>query len=270
MKTFLFKIVLLLFVSGGFLSFFVGRKTTNQPFQSSNNLSQMNLNPINGVAVLELYTSEGCSSCPPADDILRGVVHQENVFAMAFHVTYWNRLGWKDSFSQKIFDERQYAYSTRFQKEGVYTPQLVVNGKEEFVGSRKSQAENAIKKALATPAHAQIELSKTLKDNKIAIKFKLSGDFINAVLNFAVVESGFSTKVMRGENEGRILKHENVVRNFQTVEVKNTDGTSRDNREGVHEVNFSKNWQISNCTLITFLQDKKSGQVLGASKIGLN
>ncbi len=262
MKTFPLKLVLMLLVSGGFLSFFIGRKTTNEPIQSSNNSRQMSQNSSNGIAVLELYTSEGCSSCPPADDILRGVVHQENVFAMAFHVTYWNRLGWKDSFSQKVFDERQYAYGSRFQKDGVYTPQLVVNGTEEFVGSRKAQTENAIKKGLATPALAQIELSKTLKDNKIAIKFKLSGDFINAVLNFVVVESDFSTKVTRGENEGRILKHDNVVRDFQTVEVKNT--------ERVHEVSVMKNWQLPNCTLIVFLQDKKTGQVLGASKIGLN
>lgn len=262
MKTFLFKIVLTLIVSGGFLSFFMGKKTTNEPIQSSNNSRQINQNPPKGIAVLELYTSEGCSSCPPADDILRGVVHQENVFALAFHVTYWNRLGWKDSFSQKTFDERQYAYSSRFQKEGVYTPQLIVNGTQEFVGSRKSQADNAIKKALVTPAVAQIELTKTLKDNNLAINYKLSGDFVNAVLNFAVVESNFSTQVKRGENEGRTLKHDNVVRDFQTVEVKNT--------EGVYEAKLLKNWQLPNCTLIAFLQNKKTGQVLGGSKIELN
>lgn len=262
MKTFPFKIVLLSVVTSAFLSFFVGRKTTNQPIQSSNNALSKSQNGAKGIAVLELFTSEGCSSCPPADDILRGVVQQENVFAMAFHVTYWNRLGWKDSFSQKVFDERQYDYASRFQKDGVYTPQLVVNGTAEFVGSRKSQTENAIKKALATPARAQIDLSKTLKDNKIAIKYILSGDIVNAVLNFAVVESNFATKVMRGENEGRILKHDNVVRDFQTLDVKNT--------EGGYEVPSMKNWQLQNCTLIVFLQDKKTGQVLGASKIGLN
>ncbi len=262
MNTFAFKIVLSLLVASGFLSFFVGKKTTKEPIQSSNNSASISQNPPTGVAVLELYTSEGCSSCPPADDILRGVVHQQNVFAMAFHVTYWNRLGWKDSFSQKAFDERQYAYGSRFQKDGVYTPQLIINGAEEFVGSRKSQTDNAIKKALATPARAQIDLSKTLKDNKIAIAYTLSGDVVNAVLNFVVVESKFATKIIRGENEGRTLKHDNVVRDFQTLEVKNT--------EGGYEVPFMKNWQLPNCTLIAFLQDKKTGQVLGASKIGLN
>ena len=81
-----------------------------------------------GVAVLELFTSEGCSSCPTADDVLRDLAKDSNVVALSFHVTYWNRLGWKDSFSQKIFDERQYAYGEKFRANGVYTPQAVING----------------------------------------------------------------------------------------------------------------------------------------------
>ena len=264
MKQFSFKLVLLGILASGFLSFFVGKKTTNEPNKSSKNPATESPNTPKGIAVLELYTSEGCSSCPAADDILRGVVAQENVFALAFHVTYWNRLGWKDSFSQKIFDERQYNYGARFQKEGVYTPQLVVNGMEEFVGSRKGQTENAIKKALATPARIQIELSKTLKDNSIFVKYKLSGDVPQAQLNFAVVESNFATHIMRGENEGRTLKHDNVVRDFETIDIKKSLDT-----EGEHLTNPSKNWQIQNCTLIVFLQDKKTGEVLGAAKIGL-
>ncbi len=162
MKPFLFKLVPLSLIAIGFLSFFVVKQTTNAPNKSPKNLTIDSTKTAKGVAVLELYTSEGCSSCPSADDVLRGVLGQENVFALAFHVTYWNRLGWKDSFSQKVFDERQYLYSNRFAKEGVYTPQLVVNGTSELVGSRKSQVEAAIKKALAKPAPVQIDLSKTV------------------------------------------------------------------------------------------------------------
>ena len=261
MKSFSFKLVLLSIAACGFLSFFVGKKTTNAPIKSPKNLPIETTNSGQGVAILELYTSEGCSSCPAADDILRGIVGQENVFPLAFHVTYWNRLGWKDSFSQKIFDERQYNYGARFQKEGVYTPQLVVNGTDEFVGSRKNQVENAVKKALATPSRVQIELSKILTDNKLAVKYKLAGDVSEAQINFAVVESNFATKVMRGENEGRTLKHDNVVRNFEAENAKNTEGS--------HDVVLSKNWRLKNCALIVFLQDIKTGQVLGASKIAL-
>ena len=240
----------------------------NKPTKTSISLSENAPNVANGVALLELYTSEGCSSCPPADDILRGVVHQENVFALGFHVTYWNRLGWKDSFSQKIFDDRQYKYGTQFQKDGVYTPQLVVNGAEEFVASRKGQVESAIKKALATPAHAQISLTKTEKDGDFDIKYTLSGDLKDAALNFALVESNFATKVKRGENEGRTLKHDNVVRDFETVEIKKA-ANNTPITEGSHGVFPMKGWQVSNCSLIAFLQDKKTGQVLGAAKMGL-
>ena len=239
-----------------------------KPIDTPNSSSENAPNVGNGVAVLELYTSEGCSSCPPADDILRGVANQENVFALGFHVTYWNRLGWKDSFSQKIFDDRQYKYGTQFQKDGVYTPQLVVNGAEEFVASRKGQVESAIKKALATPAHAQISLTKTEKDGDFDIKYTLSGDLKDAALNFALVESNFATKVKRGENEGRTLKHDNVVRDFETVEIKKA-ANNTPITEGSHGVFPMKGWQVSNCSLIAFLQDKKTGQVLGAAKMGL-
>ena len=247
------------------VSIFYGFK---KPIDMPITASQNTLNSSTGVAVLELYTSEGCSSCPPADDILRGVANQENVFALGFHVTYWNRLGWKDSFSQKIFDDRQYKYGTQFQKDGVYTPQLVVNGSEEFVASRKSQVESAIKKALATPARAQIALTKTEKGGDFQIKYTLSGDLTDAALNFAVVESNFATKVKRGENEGRTLKHDNVVRDFETVELKKA-ANNAPNTEGSHGVFPMKGWQVSNCSVIVFLQNKKTGQVLGAAKIGL-
>lgn len=264
MKHFSFKLVLLLIATCSFLSFFVGKKPTNSGFKSSKNLPSQKENASKGVAVLELYTSEGCSSCPAADDILRGVVGQENVFPLAFHVTYWNRLGWKDSFSQKIFDERQNNYSAVFQNDRVYTPQLIVNGVEEFVGSRKNQVENALKKALATPSRVQIELTKTVKGNLIVINYKLSGETEKSQLNFAVVESNFSTQVKRGENEGRTLKHDNVVRDFDTLDIINSKNT-----EGVLEVQPLKNWQLKNCSAIVFSQDKKTGQVLGAAKIGL-
>lgn len=264
MKITSFLLFIFLFVIASISMFFSVKKSIDTP----NSLSQNTLNTSTGVAVLELYTSEGCSSCPPADDILRGVANQENVFALGFHVTYWNRLGWKDSFSQKIFDDRQYKYGTQFQKDGVYTPQLVVNGSEEFVASRKGQVESAIKKALAIPARAQIALTKTEKDGDFAIKYTLSGDLTNAALNFAVVESNFATKVKRGENEGRTLKHDNVVRDFETADIKKYPNGAPIT-EGSHGVFPMKGWQVANCSVIVFLQDKKTGQVVGAAKIGL-
>lgn len=233
-------------------------KTTNiygveTPLKTVNSLEK-------GFAVLELYTSEGCSSCPPADDVLRDLAKDSNVMALSFHVTYWNRLGWTDSFSQKIFDERQYAYGEKFKANGVYTPQIVINGNTEMVGSRKNQVTQAVKKALEMPSKVQISLEIALKNGDIAVKYTLKGDVPkDAILQFALVESAFATQVKRGENEGRILKHDNVVRDFETRKASNTEGS------------FSffplSGWQLKNCTIVAFVQEKKLGQIIGAAKV---
>jgi hypothetical protein len=215
-----------------------------------------------GAAVLELFTSEGCSSCPPADDVLRDLAKDSNVIALSFHVTYWNRLGWIDSFSQKIFDERQYAYGEKFHANGVYTPQAVINGSVEMVGSKKTQVSQAVKNALETPSKVTISLEKTLKDGDINVKYTLTGDVPkDAVLQFALVESDFATKVKRGENGGHILKHDNVVRDF---EARKTAAT-----EGVISFFPLSGWNVKNCMVVAFVQEKGLGRIVGATKMKL-
>jgi hypothetical protein len=213
-----------------------------------------------GFAVLELFTSEGCSSCPPADDVLRDLAKDANVMALSFHVTYWNRLGWTDSFSQKIFDERQYAYGEKFRANGVYTPQTVINGSVEMVGSKKTQVAQAVKSALATAATVKIDLQKVEKgEGDINIKYTLSGDVPKgAVLQFALVESAFATKVKRGENEGRTLRHDNVVRDFEARKASDT--------EGVIAFFPLSAWQLKNCSVVAFVQERGLGRILGAAK----
>jgi hypothetical protein len=215
-----------------------------------------------GVAVLELFTSEGCSSCPPADDVLRDLAQDTNVVALSFHVTYWNRLGWKDSFSQKIFDERQYKYGSKFHADGVYTPQAVINGETEMVGSKKSAVTQAVKSALATPAKVQIVLQKSRVGADIEIKYTLTGDVPkDAVLQFAVVENGVATKVKRGENEGRTLKHDAVVRDFEAKKGSDTEGS--------YLFVPLSGWNAKNCALVAFVQEKGLGRIVGAAKIKL-
>ncbi|MBL7816751.1 MAG: DUF1223 domain-containing protein [Saprospiraceae bacterium] len=269
MNRFIFILVLSSIASMGFLSFISGKKTTNPPNSSPKNLTSLNKEKAKGVAVMELFTSQGCSSCPPADDLLRGVAKQENVFALSFHVTYWNRLGWQDSFSQKIFDERQYDYSSHFNTQNIYTPQAIINGTIEFVGSRKSQVDKYIHQAINTPCKIDVTLSKVLKDNKFAIHYAFKSqtesdkiDLENTQLNMALVESNLETKIQNGENTGRTLKHDNVVRYFNTTNASHT--------EGVLESRILDNWQIKNCAVIVFLQHKKTRHVLGAAKINLN
>jgi hypothetical protein len=255
MKPLFLKLVPFIIITGLFFGFYK-KNNVVQPVQSLNSMKDP-LYP--SFAVLELFTSEGCSSCPPADDILRGVAQQDNVFALSFHVTYWNKLGWKDPFSQKMFDERQYAYGRLMQSNGVYTPQLVVNGSEEFVGSRKSQTEKSIEKGLSQKAEAGIILNKTLENNTLKVQYKIEGNYKNTVLNIALVERNIQTKVLNGENGGRTLKHDNVVRDFQTIQINATDN-------GTVSINLPNDFKRNDCLIIAYLQNKDTWKIVGASK----
>ncbi len=256
MKPLFLKLVPFIIITGLFFGFYK-KNNVVQPVQSLNSMKDPEYPPF---AVLELFTSEGCSSCPPADEILRGVAIQDNVFALSFHVTYWNKLGWKDAFSQKMFDERQYAYGRLMQSNGVYTPQLVVNGSEEFVGSRKSQTEKSVEKALSQKAEASIVLNKTLENNTLKAHYKLGGNFKNTVLNIALVERNIETKVLRGENGGRVLKHDNVVRDFQTLKV---DAVV----EGTVSLNIPSDFKQKDGVVIAYLQNKDTWKIVAANKL---
>ena len=212
--------------------------------------------------VLELFTSEGCSSCPSADAALREVANQEGVCAIGFHVTYWNRLGWKDPFSMSSNDERQYQYAEKFKQSGVYTPQLIVNGEDEFVGSKKNQLALSIQKALKQTPTANINLTSTLKDTYIRVKYQLEGEYQNKALKIAVVEKNITSKVLKGENEGRSLQHDNIVRVFQTTDIQAT-------QSGETQITTNSSWNLKNCAVIAFIQDKQSLKILGASKAAI-
>ena len=249
------------------LTLFAFNRSTNRSEKTTNNAA---LNSVEnrhaiaekGTAVLELFTSEGCSSCPPADDVLRDLARDSNVIALSFHVTYWNRLGWKDSFSQKKFDDRQYAYGDKFKANGVYTPQTVINGTVEIVGSKRGDVSKAVKSALETPAKVKITLKTTVTDGEIEVKYALSGEVPkDAVVQFALVESGFATKVKRGENSGQTLKHDNVVRDFESKKGVYTEGS------------FSffplSGWTVKNCSVVAFVQERGLGKILGGAKTTL-
>ena len=128
----------------------------------------------NGFAVLELFTSEGCSSCPPADQLIGEIEKQykdQPVYILAYHVDYWNNLSWKDKFSSVENSKRQQQYSQALRSQ-VYTPQLVVNGKKEFVGSDRDAVESAIQTALFNTNNAKVDLSAKVSEKEINVKFK--------------------------------------------------------------------------------------------------
>jgi len=216
------------------------------------------------VAVVELFTSQGCSSCPPADRLLRSLVktaRAENrpVYALSFHVDYWNQLGWEDPYSDAAYSQRQRRYSQALDVD-TYTPQIVVNGQRAMVGSRAGQVRSAIESALADPARIGVDLQ-IEGDDELTVTHRLTGPLPeNTRLRLAVVERGLSKDVTRGENAGRTLQHANVVRSFTTVPARGEGTTSLPLPDAVDRTQAS---------VIGYVQ-APSWTVLGATRVDLS
>ncbi|MGE0495236.1 MAG: DUF1223 domain-containing protein [Vulcanimicrobiota bacterium] len=169
-----------------------------------------------GVAVIELFTSQGCSSCPSADRLVSELGQDPRVFTLSFHVDYWNRLGWVDPFSRPEYTERQKAYSRHFKQRNIYTPQAVVNGRWELVGSNRAGLESYLKQAFQSPATA-LKLGSRVEKGKLFVTVEAPTLKKAKQLNLALVTPHAQTAVERGENSGRRLEHTNVVRAFKQV-----------------------------------------------------
>jgi hypothetical protein len=176
--------------------------------------------------IVELFTSEGCSSCPPADAALAKLTDEQpvpgaHVIALGEHVDYWDRLGWKDPFSSAQFSRRQSDYATAFRKDDVYTPQAVVNGAEEFVGSEKDKLRAAVARAAQAP-RAAVTLTGTpgnftLHAAELPKGALRPGEKVE--IYAAITEDGLTSSVARGENAGSKLAHSAVVRKLERVGV---------------------------------------------------
>lgn len=178
-----------------------------------------------GFAVIELFTSEGCSSCPPADELVSRLLseNKQDVYILSFHVDYWNRLGWKDNFSNPAFSDRQKQYAHYLSLDGVYTPQIVVNGTDQFVGSDETHLRASLQNDRKELSGLTIEATKTTSSN-IHLSYKVSNNN-PALLNIALIQLEATTEVKRGENGGRKLHHVNIVREFKTIEVSSKTGS---------------------------------------------
>jgi hypothetical protein len=215
------------------------------------------------VAVVELFTSQGCSSCPSADRLLTKTIfnaakENKKIFALSFHVDYWNRLGWADPFSHKIFSERQLDYVDALNSSGPYTPQMVVNGNNEFVGSDEGSLTKNINKALHTNASVNfIQLSSSIKNNKtLLVKYAVEGNIEDCTINIALITLKETTAIKRGENEGSILVNENVVRQLITKKA---------NKDGEIEITSLPSAAKNNTAIIAFVQQKNSHKIIGAA-----
>jgi hypothetical protein len=220
-------------------------------------------NPARVPVVVELFTSEGCSSCPPADamliDLERQPIPGAEVIVLGEHVDYWNRLGWNDRFSASQFSERQSRYASRFHLESVYTPQMVINGRTEFVGNDTARATKAIADAARPHGVPSIVISAAADslDVKISNAPRHSLDVI-----LAITESDLSTQVGKGENHGRLLRHTGVVR-----ELRKLGATSGGQFAAQPRIALSPEWRRQNLRAIVFLQEPTSWEIAGAAQV---
>lgn len=218
-------------------------------------------------AVIELFTSEGCSSCPPADRVMSDVLREaradgRRVFPLAFHVDYWNRLGWADRFADPDFSDRQRAYAARFKLDGLYTPQAIVNGRVEFVGSDRKRVDREIKAALEAPAAVAVTVTAAAPDARrvVIVDYAVTGATAKATLKLALVERDLETQVPRGENAGRTLPHDNVVRAFQVLPLDKSSGRA--------ELTLPAGADVSNTSVVAYVQDAEM-RTLGAAAVDL-
>lgn len=216
-----------------------------------------------GVAIAELFTSEGCSSCPAADQMLEemvGIMNKENkpVIGLAFHITYWDHLGWKDSFSQEIFTARQKKYCEVLQVPNIYTPQMVINGAYQFVGSDPISFRGTVEQVLAEPALYHLDAHASLKDNVIKVSYSVDKKPRHEKLNIALVEISASRDIQRGENKNKKLKHYNVVRELQSADLLPS---------GESQVTLPQDLDPNNSAIIAYIQHQRNLKILGATRI---
>lgn len=205
--------------------------------------------------VLQLFNSQGCSSCPRADeflDIIKKEYTNKNVFVLSYHVDYWNYIGWKDPFSKREFSELQATYGRKLKSSTIYTPQLIVNGKVHYVGSSKSKIKASIAKNLAYNSKNELTFSESKKeDNTVTVTYNIKGDINSKKLQLALVLDHKITKVRRGENSNRTLSNSNIVIATTSKKLTTNTGTIQiaipkayENEEQLRIIGFVQNKQL--------------------------
>ena len=227
--------------------------------------------------VVELFTSEGCSSCPPADALLAKLAERDptgnaHVVALEEHVDYWDDLGWRDPFSSHDWTVRQYEYAGVLGNENPYTPQMVVDGTSEFSGGRAQQALTTIAEAAAR-AKTVVSLSEGTSRKPGTENFSVQVGKLSSAKGgaadvwLAITETGLHSSVTRGENAGHELRHAAIVRSLRKI------GEAKPDRDtgfsGEATIPIRSDWKRENLKAVLFVQEKKSLRILGAAEIQL-
>ena len=225
--------------------------------------------------VVELFTSEGCSSCPPADALLLKLetsqsVAGANVIAIEEHVDYWNHDGWIDPYSSADWTQRQIDYVTHFKDKEPYTPQQIIDGQVELTGGQEDKTAQAVAQAIAQPK-TEVTLATANSSSEgtqlnVRIGKLLGGtDRDSAEVWLAITESGLASSVDAGENAGKNLRHASVLRSLHRIGVANAKNDSA--FESSQKVKFKSSWNRQHLQLAVFIQEKKSMKILGAAAI---
>lgn len=249
-------------LSAAFLSLMVGAWTRT----ADSSASASARTPV----LVELFTSEGCSSCPPADAFLQKLDRQpvpgEEMVVLSEHVDYWNHIGWNDPYSARFYSDRQSLYAKRLRLETPYTPQMVVDGTSEFVGSDQSLADQAFAKALSRPKLAVRFTDVGVSANAIKAHIEAgallaSFGLREAEVYVAIALNRAESHVSRGENAGRTLAHTAVVKSIVPV------GTLRQGQTFAHDVQLKLDsvTDANNLRLVAFVQEPGQGRVIGAA-----
>ena len=216
--------------------------------------------------------ARGCSSCPSADDLAAKIAREAReqgkpVFVLAMHVDYWNYLGWKDPFAQSVFTKRQRAYAAALGKAGgnvgVFTPEMVVNGSVGFTGSDEPQAKRVIERSIVDATRLKVEPSIMVRKpgEPVKVRVHVKGDTRWTMLSVAIVEDGLSVEVKAGENAGKTLRHDRVVRAFGQASAKDDAAEI--------ELKLPMGVVEAKCRVVVFAQDEKTMRIGGAAEIGL-
>ena len=223
------------------------------------------------VVVVELFTSEGCSSCPPADTLLRRLVDAPpvsgvQIVALGEHVDYWDQQGWKDRFSSAALTHRQEAYARALNVESIYTPQMVVDGRAQLVGSDLASARRALEQARSTP-HGTMQIAIEPHGDRVTVLVAAAdlpvahrGDHPDLVL--AITEDGLTSDVRRGENHGRVLSHAAVVRQLTVLGEAGGEPIRRD-------ITIDPSWRRDRVKVVAFAQESRSRQIVAAGAVPL-
>jgi len=213
-------------------------------------------------AVVELFTSEGCWSCPPADELIARLEkdnENKKLFILAYHVDYWDHQGWKDRFSKAKFTERQKQYATWMNLGTLYTPQMVINGKTETVGSESTKVLRSIQSAmLETHSENLVVKMEQSKGKSIQISYTSTSASKNSTIIMALVQKKASSQVSAGENAGKALSHVQIVRDLQSRTLQANDSFS------FKLPDIKEDWEI-----IAFEQNQNSGEIIDATSLSL-